>query len=225
MGDAHSIYKWDRIDTYSIVFKDEFYGFFGKQAHPFKEQEMTFNLSYIPNTTDGQLEIASGKEKGTVWGLQSGETYQVKNTIASSKPNEEMEFWIPTYQYFIEFPRRIQDATAIDYMGKKVINGIKTEGVIASWNTIKPQKNVDQYVIWIATDTKRIVKLEYTVRDAYNFVYGAAYFKDYKEFNGFLLPTKMPVESNLVKDGLLHQMEINDFKINTKRFDVLKPLK
>ena len=226
MGIAHGIANWDSIQTYNVSFEDEFYGFIGKQAHPFKEQEMKFSLNFIPKTFNGQLEIVSGKEKGTLWGIQSWETYR-KDTDGnmSEKKNKDMKFWIPTYQYFIEFPSRIQEASSIDYVGEKIIDGIKTEGIIASWNTIEPQKDIDQYVIWLDSESKRIVKVEYTVRDAYRFVSGAAYFQDYKEYNGLLLPSKLPVESNLLKDGLLHTMSITDFKADLVSVDSLMPLK
>ncbi|MBV6654912.1 MAG: hypothetical protein KI786_14200 [Mameliella sp.] len=65
----------------------------------------------------------------------------------------------------------------MDYLGRKVINGIESEGVIASWNTVSPQKEIDQYIIWIDAASKRIVKVDYTVRDAYKFVTGGAYYK------------------------------------------------
>lgn len=226
MGEAHGIANWDSIQTYNVIFKDEFYGFIGKQAHPFKEQEMTFSLNYIPKTSNGQLEIASGKEKGNVWGIQDWSTYYKNDAdVMTSKKNKNMTFWIPTYQYFIEFPSRIQEATSIDYIGEKMINGVKTDGVIASWNTTAPQKDIDQYVIWINAETKRIVKVEYTVRDAYRFVSGAATFNDYKEYDGILLPSEMPVESNLTKGKLLHTMRIDDFNADVVSVDSLMPLK
>ncbi len=212
MGEAHRIEKWDSMLTYNIVFGDEFYGFIGKQAHPFKEQKMTFSMNYIPKSFDGQMEIISGKEKGTVWGMDAWETY-FKNDEGKFewKRNKDMTFWIPTYQYFIEFPSRIQEATTVDYLGEKVVNGIKTEGIIASWNTTEPQKDIDQYIIWIDSETKRIAKIEYTVRDTYRFVTGAASFTKYKEMGGLPFPTEMPVESNLTKDKLLHTMTIEEF--------------
>ena len=64
MATAHQVHRWDSIDTYNVIFEDEFYGFFGKQMHAFKEQEMQFSINYIPKTFDGQLEIICGNEKG-----------------------------------------------------------------------------------------------------------------------------------------------------------------
>ncbi len=225
MGKAHGIEVWDTIETYTAKFGDEFYGFFGKQGNPFKEQTMKFSLSFIPQTFNGQLEVTSGKEKGILWGIQSGLTYtKNKDDQFEEKKNTDMKFWIPTYQYFIEFPSRIQEATALEYIGSTLINNVKVEGVIASWGTVDAQKDTDQYVIWIDSKTKRIVKIDYTVRDMYRFISGTAYFKDYKDYNGLLLPSEYPVESNLVKDGLLHTMSIVDFKINLVSKDSLLPM-
>lgn len=226
MGEAHGIKFWDSIQTYNATFADEFYGFFGKRSHPFKEQKIKFSLDYIPNTSNGQLTILTGEQKAVCWGMQSGQTYRKENDQKIVlESNKDMKFWIPTYQYFIEFPSRIQEATALKYIGTKIIDGVKTEGVLASWKTVKPQKDIDQYIIWIDTTTKRIVKIEYTVREMYKFVSGAAYFKNYKNYNGLLLPSELPVESNLIKDGFLHMMSIVDFKTNQLEQETLLPLK
>ena len=48
MGVAHHIHLWDSLETYTVIYEDEFYGFLGKKAHPFKEQNMKFSLNYIP---------------------------------------------------------------------------------------------------------------------------------------------------------------------------------
>ena len=225
MGQAHRIDLWDNLETYRVTFGDEFYGFMGKQAHPFKEQNMEFELTYIPKTFTGQMVTLNGKEKDKIRGIQSWQTYEKDaDGNITVKKDKDYTFWIPTYQYFIELPNRIQEATTVDYLGRKVINGIESEGVIASWNTVSPQKEIDQYIIWIDAASKRIVKVDYTVRDAYKFVTGGAYYKDYKEYNGLLLPTNMPVESNLLKEGFLHRMSIKDFTPNPVEAASLMPL-
>lgn len=226
MGKAHQIEQWNTIDTYQVVLEDEFYGFLGKKTHDFQDQKIEFSLNYIPKTYDGQLKILSGKEKNIEWGIQSGETYHLdENGNASVMENTNMKFYIPTYQYFIEFPSRIQEATKIDYLGSKMINGTKSEGIIASWKTIAPQNDLDQYVIWIDAISKRIIKIDYTVRDKYRFVSGVAHYQDYKDYNGIILPSTMPVESNLLKEGFLHKMTIKSFTPNRVSITSLRPLK
>ncbi len=215
MGRAHGIKNWSDLETYSVLFEDEFYGFLGKFSSPYDTISSSFTLSYVPNTSDGILKFENGDAKGEIWGIYNWDTYSLNdNKEPVFKKNNDAKFWVPTYQYFIEFPLRIQTATVFNYAGEDIVNGVHCKGVIASWNTIDPQKDLDQYVIWLDSKTYQIVKLEYTIRDVNRFVAGATYFKDYKNYDGLLLPTKLSVESNLLREGYLHEMRILDFKAN-----------
>ncbi len=211
MGAAHRIDAWDQAQTYTATFTDKFNGFIGKRTKPFPDDSTTLQLSYIPQTFDGRLTILDGKFKGKQWGIQAWQTYtQTEGEAPTFEENKDAKFWVPTYQYFIEFPNRIQQATAVAYAGEATINGIVCEGVIASWDTVAPQREVDQYLIWLNKSDHKIVKLEYTIREYGRSLAGAASFKDYKQFEGLTLPTYLPVESPLVKKGYLHEMRLVD---------------
>lgn len=226
MGAAHGIANWEKLATYTVTFEDEFFGKIGNNAKPYPEANTQFELDYIPGTFDGRMTFKGGEWDGNVWGMQSWNTYELNSEGKTEfKENKDARFWVPTYQYFIEFPSRIQEATAFAYAGERTIDGIACEGIIASWNTTKPQRKIDQYLIWIAKDTKRIYKLEYTIRELYSFLTGAAYFKDYKNYDGIYLPSKLPVESNLSKNGWLHEMRIIDFTANKVEKSALRPNK
>ena len=222
MGKAHGIEKWNAVKTYNVAFEDEFYGFMGKSSNPFKDPKVSFKLQYQTSTPNGNLEFLTGKATGEIWGKKAEQMYKKKaGKAAAFKKSKDVEFWLPTYQYFIEFPKQIQYASVVNYAGEMTIDGVACEGVIASWNEIAPQKDVDQYLIWMDKNTKRIVRVEYTIREYYKFISGAADFKDYKTFDGILFPGRMPVTSNLVKKGLLHEMRILDFKANVKAVEQL----
>lgn len=224
MFEAHGAHYWDSVETYRLIFEDEFYGFIGINSHPYAEDKVRLKLSYIPKTYDGSLEFISGRQRGETWGIQSWKTYSNKpGKDPEFARNADIYFWVPTYQYFVEFPMRIQQAKALAYAGEKTIDGVPCEGLIASWNTTAPQRDIDQYLIWISSTDHLIQKLEYTIREQYNFLTGAAYFKEYKNYNGLLLPSRMPVESNLVKEGFLHEMRILDFIENPLIAAQLRP--
>lgn len=224
MGAAHQIQYWDSMTTYSVIFEDEFFGTMGKSSHPYSADKSRFKLSYIPNTYDGRLEFLDGADKGKVWGIQSWNTYiSDASKLNSFQRDPNVFFWVPTYQYFVEFPLRIQNADAVAYAGQATINGKACEGVLASWNTIAPQREIDQYLIWLDAQTKRIVRMEYTVREMFNFITGAASYNDYKEYDGILLPVSMPVESNLLSEGYLHEMRILDFIRDDVSVDLIRP--
>lgn len=224
MGEAHGINNWENINTYTTRFEDVFFGTFGSKSHGFAEDSVQFLLKYIPKTYDGKLEFLSGKNEGISWGIQSWKSYlYTERSGHKFKEEPDIIFWLPTYQYFIEFPLRIQNANSFAYAGETEIDGKTCEGIIASWNTTEPQRDIDQYLIWLDQQTKRIVKLEYTIREKFNFLKGAAYFHDYKNYDGILLPSSMPVESNLLEEGFLHVMRILDFSKNTFPERELRP--
>ena len=91
------------------------------------------------------------------------------------------------------------------------MNGKTYDRVLATWNQVEPQKEMDQYVVWVEQETHLIGKVAYTIREANKFVSGYAMFEDVKDFDGVKLPTRMPVGSNLVKEGKwLHEMRIKE---------------
>jgi len=224
---AHGQKAWQDITTYRLEIEDRFFPPMGEFSHPFEEDSIHLMLTYIPNTFSGQMRFLSSRRLGRIWGIQGSKPYWItKNGRVRKTDSENIKFWLPTYQYFFEFPFRILNADTIAYVGEKMIGENLCNGVFASWNTLSPQKNIDQYLIWINKETKRIEKLEYTIRDAYayNFLTGAIFYKDYKYFdNEILLPTRLPVESNLLKEGFLHEIILHDFEKNYSSVEKLSP--
>ena len=220
MGEAHHIGSWDTISTYRVYFQDHFFGKVGAFGNPFPDEVTAMQLDYIPGTFDGRIAFLSGTWRERQWGIMSWQTYEKDSALDSVifKKNKDARFWIPTYQYFLEFPARIQEATAVGYAGQKQIGDFSCEGIMVSWGTLAPQRKTDQYLIWTDKTSHRIIKIVYTIREMNTFLKGAVYFNDYEIWNGLLLPMRMPVESNLVRDGMLHEMRIDSIL-----FDVIPP--
>ena len=220
---AHRSNNWDSISSYSVHFEDEFFGFIGKFAHPFGQKINRFTLQYIPGTYDGRLLFKDNDQEG--WGIQSWNTYKFTDHHKPVFKNDnDIKFWVPTYQYFIELPHRILSADTMIYIGKHTLeDGAVCDGVLASWKTIQPQHDIDQYIVWINSETGMIHKVDYTVREIYKFLIGRVWFQDYQDFDGFVLPTSMPVESNLVRKGFLHEMRVLDFFPDTPQPKLIRP--
>ncbi len=215
MEEAYGLKTWNSIEAYSIDFEDEFYGFMGKQANPFDAKNISFKLSYIPGAFDGRLDFILNTKARNSWGIQDWNTYVLTDSELIFKNKRDITFWLPTYQYFIEFPIRIQTATAKSYIGDSIIEGKDCSGVIVSWNTLEPQRKIDQYLVWLSKETNRIDKLEYTISEEYRFLTESVLYQDYKDYNGIILPSSLPVSSNLLKEGqLLHTMRIKTFTTN-----------
>jgi hypothetical protein len=225
MGEAHQISTWDSVATYSVYFQEHFYGKIGQMANPFPDEITKMELDYIPGTFNGRITFLSGEWQSQVWGVSEGATYEKVTLLDSTEfvKNKDAAFWVPTYQYFIEFPARIQEATAVGYAGQKEVNQQICEGIMVSWGTLEPQRKVDQYLIWVNQTTHQIVKIEYTIRELNSLLKGAVYFKDYATINGLLIPTRMPVESNLVRNGMLHEMRLDSIQFDIIPQAALRP--
>ncbi len=91
------------------------------------------------------------------------------------------------------------------------MDDVSYDPVFATWKQIEAQKEYDQYIIWIHPKTRLIAKVEYTIREANNWISGWARFENLQTVNGITLPTEMPVGSKMLKEGkLLHKMSIEE---------------
>lgn len=209
--EAHGCARWDSLETYEVRFHDQFYGFLGKNGNPYPDDKADLILQYIPKTYNGRAQFMEGPLKGKVWGLQSWKTYiESPDGTRTWKPDKDIEFWLPTYQYFIELPARIGKATVVSYAGERLRNGETYDLVFATWGKPGPQKDIDQYLLYINRRTHLIDRLEFTVRDIMKFMKGGLNYATYKDYDGLKIPVYMPVDNPFGK-GVLHEMRISDF--------------
>ena len=221
--DAHGGKNWQDLETYEIKLHDQYFGFMGKMGNPYPGNEATLLLQYIPNSYNGRAIFQKGKKKGEVWGLQAWKSYlQKPGGDLIFKHDKDIEFLLPTYQYFIELPIRIQKATVVSYAGEDTMEGKTYDLVFATWNKAQPQRGVDQYVLWINRQTKLIDRVDFTVRDFFNFLKGTLHYEDYRDIDGLKIPFFMPAENKMGK-GNLHEMKIIDVKFNPFEKDELLP--
>ena len=214
---------WEGIEVYELTLQDEFFGFIGNIASPFPGNKMSAQAMYAPNSYDGKMSFTSGKLEGETWGIQSWKTYTQKN---GGQPNfgkhKKTTFWLPTYQYFIELPARIQNATIISYAGEQTFKGQTYDLIYTTWKSQEPQKDVDQYMVWINQKTKMVDLVEFTVRDAIGT--GVAFYEDLQEVKeGLLLPKQISIKMDKDHKNLLHQMKLSSFKANHVSVSEVRP--
>ena len=102
MGIAHQIHLWDSIETYQVIFEDEFYGNLGEQSNPFKEQKIDIFLTlHSKNYLLVNLKLLVARTKEI-----SGE-FNLGKRIAKNrdgeieiKKNSDMKFWISDIPIF-----------------------------------------------------------------------------------------------------------------------------
>jgi len=216
---------WEDIEVYELTLEDEFFGLQGSLAKPFPEKKVSMQAVYAPGTYDGKLTFNEGKFKGKTWGIQSWKTYtQDDGSQAVFDKSKKITFWVPTYQYFIELPSRIQAANVISYAGEKSFKGQDYDLVYATWKMQEPQKDIDQYMIWINKKTNTVDLVEFTIRDQLGFLTGTAFYEDLKDVGeGVLLPKNISIRSDKGSKNMLHQMRLSNFKANHIPLNSVRP--
>ena len=100
---------------------------------------------------NGKLTTVSGEDSSEVWHYNNGLSYKRKEPQfrLTHVEDRNIEFWVPTYAYFIELPFRILEADALEHFGSERVGDRRYSKILASWNSVEPQKEIDQYLIYL----------------------------------------------------------------------------
>ena len=106
----------------------------GRFAKPWQQMNQKIQLDMLNNSFTSRCTLLDGEQKGDIWGIQSWATYKRtgKNTSVIWEEDDNIEFYLPTLQYFIEFPFRIFSAEIIADAGETTIDGKTYKQVFVS---------------------------------------------------------------------------------------------
>jgi len=189
------IFQW-------MIMPQEFHG---------QKMQLTFKTGGWNN----RLTFLGGKRDGGGWGVQNWKSYLFdKSGKITWKEKKEAKFWGPTYQYFILMPFYLMDAQLIAYAGEKTLQGKRYELVMATWKQFAPQKDIDQYLIWIEKKTKEIKYVQFTIRDnAPRLVGTVDYHTTFQKVGKLKLPKKLHfIFEPGKRDGIMHKLKISSYE-------------
>lgn len=132
------------------------------------------------------------------------------------KRDDTIEFFLPTYHYFFEFPFRIQSATVVHDVGEARKNGRSYDRVFATWNSLAVNSEVDQYIVWINRESGLIDRIEYTVREFGGAAAGATVFRDYRSVDGVQIPHLLSIRLVVPGGG---EVEAHRVTVEEARWD------
>ena len=185
---------------------------------PWYKNDQKFNLKWLITTDNARLEFIEEPHRGEVWGIQNWATYIQK--AGSEKPvfrqDDDIKFWLPTLEYFIEAPFRLSQAQIVQYAGEKIVNQKVYQLVFISWGEPGPQKTIDQYLVYINKATGLVDYLTYTVRDMMPFITGIMHYSNHKIIDGILVPHLLTVVNDFNDHDVLHEMTIHSLEFDKK---------
>lgn len=212
--------NWENVQSASAVLNDYWPTFLWRLlANPWKERTTKLKFDWLPNSNNSRIEILTRENQE--FGIQNWATYLVKDSSVVFKKHKEIKFHLPTMEYFFEFPFRIREATKLKYGGLKEVKGISYKTILMSWTTFEPQKETDQYLIYINPVTLLVDYLEFTVRDQGKFAYATVHFEDFKKVEQFTFPFKITAyfQNSVPGNTIGHQMTIDTMILN-KEFPI-----
>jgi hypothetical protein len=154
---------------------------------------------FAPGADAGVLTLEDGER----WGLHE---WNVWKQEAGGQPeygdHDDVIFWVPTVQYFLEAAFRLREAAIVDRASPRQ--------VYLTWISYEPNNAVDQFVAHVSP-AGLLTRLDFTARDAFDFATGTARYSDHRLVGDYLLPHTVEIEVS-PPGGLLHRYTIEAWK-------------
>jgi len=207
---AHRAMGIDQLmtyETYTLEYEEQYYGL-GKWINKFNVNPVALTIDFVPRKFIGKVIVNNGKKKGNQYYYNEGKTYYKSVNGKEKEHHKIADKWIKTHQYFLEFPLRIQEASVITYAGDTIVNGKAYHLVLASWNTLAPQKDIDQYLIGINKNSNFIEFIQFTIRDFTRFAVSTAKYNTFIEKNGIYYPSNITVHGKKYNSRKIYEMRV-----------------
>ena len=220
--EAHGgVERWKNSGPVIVQFSDEWPGFLNRTLFmPWPENPAEAAMYLIPGQDDARIVIRKGEGAGEFMGLQNWIPYSGKSedglssSVNLEPDNDDIKFWVPTLNYFLQLPFRIGEADVVAYAGERKLDGRVFQLVFVSWNRAEPQEMVDQYLLWIEKKTGYIEYATYTVRDMGSFITGTMHYSDFQDQDGLVIArTQAVVDSPEEPGEPLHRMSIRSIRL------------
>ena len=148
-----------------------------------------FQMTSTLGTDNAEFTLLNGENTGQIWGVVDGKSYHRKRSGANEFiENKKYQHKLIYKNYWFQFPFRMSEAPIIAYAGERTIKGKVYDLVYATWGSEKPNKQYDQYILYLDPQTKMIEWLNFTVREKLNYFQATAQFADFADINGIISP-------------------------------------
>ena len=188
----------------------------GTLFNPWPDDAQRVTMSTVIHTFDSEALLHNGPEAGVTWGITSGRTWRRINGVKTMGQDPDIQFILPTSQYFLELPQRLTEAGIVQFVGEEEVRGVRYDVVFATWTTLAANPDYDQYRVYINQQTGRIDKVWYTVRELGGLFTGICHLDNHQETDGYWVPFTLSVTAAIDDDpdDYIHRMELSYFNFD-----------
>jgi hypothetical protein len=210
--------EWLEQPGAEVELLDRYEGLYGFVARPWPENPQRLTLRFRPGDDDGWVEFEVDGER-EAWGVVDWNTWRREpGGQAVWAQEKEVAFWVPTLAYFLELPFRVgRDAGIVDDAGPGDYEGQVCDRVYVTWESYEPG-DLDQYVVWVRRADARVVRVDFTVRELYDFVAATARYSDYRLVDGYVLPHRIEIGAAPPED-VFHVIEVEAWRVGAPLAD------
>lgn len=180
--------KWESVKRTSLTYSDAWPGIMFRLGGPWIPNTQQVQHSFWNGTFDSEMKLLNGPEEGLTWKYYQGDAFKIIAGRQIATPDNDVEFYLPTYQYFVEFPYRLTEIPILKYGGDTTFKQLNYHLIFGTWQTVAPNEKFDQYVIWVNKETFFIDYLSYTIRDKGKALSGTMNYSDFRDIDGITIP-------------------------------------
>ena len=191
-------------------------GMFRRVFTAFPQNEQDFRFSFEPGSGfESELTMVGGRRDGLTVRISGEDTARIEPDGRVRDRDRKYDlFYGAAIQYLMELPFRAGEADIIAHAGSTEIEEHSYDVLFVSWSDGTPDRDYDQYVLYLDPETSRLAFAEYTVRAAFKNTHGWMAYRDYTEVDGLLVPTRMEIGAgDLLRKDWIHAPTVESVEV------------
>ena len=204
---------WAQLPGAEVTLTDAFFGLSGWIYGPWPRDPQRLTLRFQPAGDRGVARFVDDDGVEQRWGLHAWNAWtQTADGPVVYDDHDDVLFWLPTVEYFLEAAFRLREAAIVDLGEPYVdIEGRRYDRAYATWVSYEPNAQVDQFVAYVSQASGLLTRLDFTARDVFGFVVGSARYSDFRQVDGYVLPPRVEIEVSPT-GGVLHVYEVERWR-------------
>lgn len=202
--------RWKEAKTVEVTARDHWEHWMGRLMFmPQKESGQLMRWQTSLGGDQVSIEMQEGPNKGEKWVMQDWPLYRA---AVGEQPDygagKKIHFYVATMNYALQLPFRSANAEVVRYGGQGTIRGKQYDLIFTTWHTAEPQKDTNQYVLWVDPVTHELAYLQLTDRELMKAAAGMMGFSGWKTIEGIKVPSRITSYKDAEKDVVLHELRI-----------------
>ncbi|MEM7136758.1 MAG: hypothetical protein AAF500_09285 [Myxococcota bacterium] len=224
---AHGASAWENYGVMEVAFDDDWPFWLTRTAlSPWDVPEQQLRAKLLRRSWTTEMTLLNGDQPGKRWGVQSWKTWTAPPSgVASFEPSWVIRTMVPGLRYFLELPLAQDTATLVQDAGEVTVGDETYERLYVTWRRASPQRDLDQYVLWIEPDSGLVERVDFTIRALSGLAVARADFRDYRDFGGVKVPSEIVIDGVLPTGHTLpvHIIRVHEVVWDSATPDSLKP--